>query len=410
MQSRLPTLAALVLCTLVLTGVAQAEETPTFDEWPTERVLYVAPGQTLSGLVQKAYPDQRDRWNEIQGWIVDHNPHAFIDGDPSRLRGNVRLRLPHASKAATGQSRAVAERTEDSDLVFDGRYLFVNPAQTLSDLVPRVYPEQSEYWDSIIESIIVRNERALRDRDRAWSIARGTRLSIPNLVARTEPGAEVAMEPVVGAVQSISGGVQAIGSDGLRRDLGEDSPVRRGDTISTVDGATVRIELNDGEELRLQPDSRIRIREWSLPEVGPGQRVIGLLAGGLRAITGALGNRAQDDYRTITPAATMGIRGTDYSLQLCDSGACTDASGETLPAGLYVGVAEGEIELLNAGGEEVYAAGEYGYVASAEVAPEQIEARSAPTSVAVEPVAGDDDSGGNRGWLLGLGALLLLAL
>jgi len=415
MGRRLPSLALLVLLLGLVPAAVQAEDTPIYDELPDERVLYVAPGQTLGDLVRKAYPDQPELWSAIEGWIVDHNPHAFIGGDPSRLRGDVRLQLPRASAFAERQTRAPASRPQGFELVFDGRYLFVNPSQSLAELVPRIYPRQAGRWDAIIEAIIERNRETVTTRNTSQRLARGTRLLIPNVgeVRRqaAEPGSEPEPEPVVGEVADISGVARATDSAGRGRALEAGSAVRRGDTISTSSGTTVRIEFRDGEELHLRPDSRVRVRKWSLPDIGPGERVIGLLAGGLRAITGALGNREQDDYRTITPAATMGIRGTDYSLQLCDAGTCVNSHGETLRDGLYAGVASGEIELLNAAGDGVYGAGEYGYVAASDVAPEQVAAGNAPAAVtAGEAEAADDDDDSGRGWLIGIGALLLLAL
>jgi hypothetical protein len=234
---------------------------------------------------------------------------------------------------------------------------------------------------------------------------------IPNVVeaGAREQQQKPEAEPVVGEAVAVEGVVHVTNTTGRRRDLEAGAAVRRGDTVSTAGGASVRIEFNDGEELHVRADSRIRIRKWSLPDVGPGQRVIGLLQGGLRAISGALGNRQQDDYRTITPAATMGIRGTDYSLQLCTADECRNASGETLRAGLYAGVASGEIELLNAGGEAVYGAGEYGYVAGSDVAPTHVDASVAPAAVSTQSVDADAAEDG-KGWLIGIGALLLLAL
>lgn len=407
MDSRLPSLAVLALLACLMPAPAQADDTPLYDELPDERVLYVAPGQTLGGLVRKAYPDQPDRWAEIEGWIVDHNPHAFIDGDPSKLRGDVRLQLPRASRLARRQSEAGGDMLQDFDLVFDGRFLFVNPSQSLKALVPRVYPDQPARWDAITEAILERNREIMRDRGTSTTIARGTRLVIPNVVEGDARTQDPEAEPIVGEAVAVEGAVHVTDTAGHRRGLETGAAVRRGDTVSTAAGASARIEFRDGEELHVRADSRIRVRKWSLPDVGPGQRVIGLLKGGLRAISGALGNRQQDDYRTITPAATMGIRGTDYSLQLCEVDECSNASGETLREGLYVGVASGEIELLNAGGDAIYGAGEYGYVASSDVAPTHVDAGSAPAAVSGEPGGADDDG---RGWLIGIGALLLLAL
>ena len=155
------------------------------------------------------------------------------------------------------------------------------------------------------------------------------------------------------------------------------------------------------------------MRKWKLPEVGPGERVIELISGGLRAITGAIGNREEDDYRTITPDATMGVRGTDYALRLCPEGECRiDGEDGAVPAGLYVGVAEGRIELLNGGGEAAYGAEEYGYVAAADVAPERADPGVAGLVYTDEELAAraSDEEEEGTSWWWAIGGLLLFAL
>lgn len=409
---------------LAFAGLAAAQDPLPYDELPPDRVLYVAPGQNLDELVRKAYPDRPDRWAEIHGWIVDHNPHAFIDGDPARLLGDVRLRLPHASSLAERQSPGFTTGDEPGfRLVFDERFLFVDPAQSLAELIPRVYPNQQSRWDNIIASIQENNAKVLEARDAERTIARGTRLRIPRVVetnAAGEPRRKVEPQPIVARLLEATGPIEAIDAAGRPRALETGSTVRLGDVMETGADAAARIEFEDGERLRLRADSHARVSQWSLPDVGPGQRVIELLAGGLRAVTGAIGNRDGDDYRTVTPTATLGVRGTDYALRLCDSGECRDTGGGELPGGLYVGVAAGEVELLNAGGEVRLGAGEYGFVASSEVAPERIDMAAATAVYTAdelddegrpEPLSdadGAEDDGPS--WWWGAGLLLLLAL
>lgn len=57
-------------------------------------MLYIKPGQSLGALVQRLYPARPDRWAAIRDWIVRNNPHASDDGDPDRLRADVRVKLP----------------------------------------------------------------------------------------------------------------------------------------------------------------------------------------------------------------------------------------------------------------------------------------------------------------------------
>lgn len=424
MTSRPAVSHILLAACLAFAGLAAAQDPLPYDELPPDRVLYVAPGQNLHELVRKAYPDQPGRWAEIRSWIVSHNPHAFIDGDPARLLGDVRLRLPHASSLAERQSPRIDKGDEPGfRLVFDERFLFVDPAQSLAELIPRLYPDHESRWDNIIASIQENNTQALEESDTDRTIARGTRLRIPRVVetnAAGEPRRKTEPQPIVARVVEATGAIEAIDAAGRRRALENGSVIRSGDVIETGADANARIEFDDGERLRLRAESRARVNEWSLPDVGPGQRVVELLAGGLRAITGAIGNRDGDDYRTVTPTATLGVRGTDYALRLCESGGCRDSGGNELPEGLYVGVAGGEVELLNAGGEARFGAGEYGFVASSETAPERIDMAAATAVYTAdelddegrpEPLTDADDAKDDGSpWLWGAGLLLLLAL
>ncbi len=414
---------ALAVCALVLPGLAVAEpSTPVGAELPAERTLYVAPGQSLAALVRELYPDQPGQWARIREWIVDNNRHAVAQGEPGALHGDVRIRLPQASAFAREQTEQ--DPAGEPALRFGGRYLFVDPSQSLRELVPKVYPRARARWDAIVEAIMARNPEVFAATAADAPIGRGTRLSIPELSAASSQGpAEAARKgPPVGEVVSASGRLVAIDAAGDRRVLASGNPVRRDDTVRTGARGRAVIEMRDGERLTLRADSEVRIRQWRLPETGPGERVIELVKGGLRAVTGAIGNRDADDYRTVTPDTTLGVRGTRYAVRLCGQGECRAAGDGALPAGLYLGVDQGRVSALNEAGEARFAAGEFGYVAAATSAPQRadegvagvvyseaeratIEQRSAPEEPAAS--AEDDD---RSGWLWAIGGVALLAV
>lgn len=84
-----------------------------------------------------------------------------------------------------------------------------------------------------------------------------------------------------------------------------------------------------------------------------------LLKGGFRAVSGLIGKADRNEYRVSTPVATIGIRGTDYLLVLCDEKCRTDpVVGDTVPqssaieGGLIVGVVTGGVAVLNTEGKE----------------------------------------------------------
>lgn len=419
------------LLLMCLWSPAAFAEKPAYDQLPDDRVLYIAPGQSLSALVERLYPERPGRWTAIRAWIVDNNPHAFVNGDPARLRADVRVKLPSGSGLAErdpySQPAGEADKGTQFGLEFRDRHVFVDPAQSLSELVPRLYPGQRERWGEIIAAILERNQDRLADMGGDNRISRGTRLRIPESPraaptpeagSGTQPEAEAA--PVVAEVISRRGELYAVDAAERRRDLTADEPIRRGDTLHTGDSGRARIEFRDGERVFLRPGSRMRVRDWRLPETGPGTRVVELLEGGLRAITGAIGNRDADTYRTVSRQVTLGIRGTEYALRLCARDECRPdgADSDALPEGLYVGVDKGRVSLLNESGETTVEAGQLRYVAGPGSAPVEADAEvtgilyteaeqaARAEEATAEATAEAEDDGTHWGWVI-LGIVLL---
>ncbi len=58
------------------------------------RYLYVQRGQTLHNIIRRLYPERKSEWPQLSRDIVRINPHAFVDNDPTKLKAEVRLKLP----------------------------------------------------------------------------------------------------------------------------------------------------------------------------------------------------------------------------------------------------------------------------------------------------------------------------
>lgn len=92
-----------------------------------------------------------------------------------------------------------------------------------------------------------------------------------------------------------------------------------------------------------------------------------LLKGGFRAVSGLIGKSDPAEYRVSTPVATIGIRGTDYLVILCDAACANDpVIVDTLPegssalGGVLVGVIQGGVFVVNEAGKVAeVAAGQY---------------------------------------------------
>ena len=202
-------------------------------------------------------------------------------------------------------------------------------------------------------------------------------------------------------------GIQA--KDGAVRLASINSGVHAGDTITTEKNSVVRLQFKDGAQVTLRPETSYRVDSYHFEPSEPKKDgfASSLLKGGMRAITGLVGKRGnQDAYKHDVKVATMGIRGTRYGVRLCESAAvngqpksnCEDivqiGKAATTPKdGLFVEVTEGAVSVTNEGGEKIVQVGEYAYVSDrntpAVLLPEDPGiGTSLPSDLAVRPGAG----------------------
>lgn len=187
---------------------------------------------------------------------------------------------------------------------------------------------------------------------------------------------------------------------------GQVLPARRGteievgDTVMTGATGMTQIRYADGALMALRQSSTIKIEDFQLPKAMPvaagpamlvsarpagapkaetgggGRNVLRLVRGAFRTVTGLIGKGQGDDYRIVTPAATIGIRGTEL----------TAAHGDD---GTWLGVTEGEAYLQNDAGEESVQQGEYAHARDSTTPPQQ---EIAPPEALEQPIAEDEES------------------
>jgi hypothetical protein len=116
-----------------------------------------------------------------------------------------------------------------------------------------------------------------------------------------------------GRILSFEGDVRANGQP-----VTADTLLNREDTITTGEGASVRIVLSDNSVLDLDGDSEILISDYSYnasePEGNTSQ--VDILAGTLRYVSGRI---AKDDPKNVSFTAgnsTIGVRGTFISISV----------------------------------------------------------------------------------------------
>jgi len=159
-------------------------------------------------------------------------------------------------------------------------------------------------------------------------------LALGLLVAGISP---IAFAERAGEVIFAAGSVSATDPQGAGRALDKGAAVEEGDTIVVEDGR-VQIHFKDGAFLALHAHTRFRIDRYRYAAAGDSEDgvLLSLLKGGLRTISGVVGKTNRSAYSLDASVATIGIRGTDYALQLNDE--------------LIGKVGEGAIEVCNSAG------------------------------------------------------------
>lgn len=200
----------------------------------------------------------------------------------------------------------------------------------------------------------------------------------------------------IGQVVHVSGALFAKKATGASRVLGVNAEVERGDVLVTGRESVARIRFVDRGEVTLRPDSQLRVTYYAYDENRPDgdSSILNLIKGGLRAVTGLIGKRNPQTVRLDTIVATIGVRGTDYGVLLCQDD-CADilaAQGSPPPPnGLHADVAEGVVVMKNGAGEHVLTKGMFGYVASATTPP--VEVPNGVSHIAIPPTGPGGGSG-----------------
>lgn len=159
-----------------------------------------------------------------------------------------------------------------------------------------------------------------------------------------------------GKVEFVIGNVAVIGPDGRSRPLTKGADIDAGDTIQTGNGRA-QVRFIDGGFISLTPDTEFKVNEYNYSGKADGTEkgFFGLVKGGLRAVTGAIGHTNKKTYIVNTPVATIGIRGTEFLA--------------TMDQKLVVRVGDGAIYLVNGAGDIVLYKGQSGEVEDANSRP-----------------------------------------
>ena len=143
-------------------------------------------------------------------------------------------------------------------------------------------------------------------------------------------------------VEFVWGVAYAVSISGEKRELQKGSVIDVGDTVAS-ETARVQLRFTDGGFVSLAPHSEFRVNAYSYSGQPDGSERVAmeLIKGGLRTISGLIGKALQSAYEMKTSVATIGIRGTEYTvvygesvsgtvsagaIAVCNAGGCLDVS------------------------------------------------------------------------------------
>jgi len=190
-------------------------------------------------------------------------------------------------------------------------------------------------------------------------------------------GLAIAVVPIAaiaaaGTVTQLSGTLSVRKPDGSVRILSQKSDIQPGDTINTQRDSFAQIKFGDGAQVTLKPNSSVKLENFNFSQSEPQKDsfVYNLVKGGLRAVSGLIGKRGDEDaYKLGTATATIGIRGTTFSADDCTGASSGQGPCVGLEPAVYVSVSDGEVIASNRGGSTNYLAGQFGLIDSPERRP-----------------------------------------
>ncbi|WPB59262.1 FecR domain-containing protein [Xylophilus sp. GOD-11R] len=140
------------------------------------------------------------------------------------------------------------------------------------------------------------------------------------------PGARAA-EPAAAVATVRAGTVKLVNGQVKLSDGKTERPVAPGDGIASADSivtgadGSISVVLRDGTLIVVGPNSRTDLREFSFDATSyQGNMVVSVVRGTMRMVSGLLRKNRPDSVSVETPTALIGIRGTDFIVEVEPSG------------------------------------------------------------------------------------------
>lgn len=170
----------------------------------------------------------------------------------------------------------------------------------------------------------------------------------------------------IGQILFVHGSARIINIRGEIRTAKAGSFVALGDKVITEAASSLQIQLSDTTYFAVRPKSEVVLDQYQYLNKPEDKVETSVIRGGLRSITGSVGDRNKRAFRLKTPVATIGIRGTDLTLYYIPQGMPNEYGGRS---GTYLTLQRGRAFLKNEAGTQDVAPGEAAYTPDARTAP-----------------------------------------
>lgn len=173
----------------------------------------------------------------------------------------------------------------------------------------------------------------------------------------------------IGDILFVHGTVEIIDVSGHQRLAAKGDKVFKGDRIVAKDASSLQIQMTDKGYFAVRPNSVISLDDYQFKNSDQDRVNTSIIRGGLRSITGAIGQKNKKAFLVRTPVATIGIRGTDLTAFYITSDMATSALGQQ---GSYLAIESGGGFLQNSAGMQILQSGQTAFTASATAIPVSI--------------------------------------
>lgn len=182
-----------------------------------------------------------------------------------------------------------------------------------------------------------------------------------------------AAETSYGQIELLRGSVSILDAKGQARTPKVDDKIFVGETIVTGRNGELQVRTDDSGFVAFRANTRMKVEAYAAEGDKDDNMVVSLIYGTLRSVTGWIGKHNPGNYRIRTPAATIGIRGTDHEPHVVLPAGPGEAP-PSVPPGTYEKVNSGATVIKNEGGQTIVGPNQAGFAAhDGKAAPRSLE-------------------------------------